>query len=136
MKIILTRQDSDNVQTLGNAVIIDDSDNEIFLFCTLELPDLNNHPQTSCIPKGIYNVIKVGNSINIPYIHFAVQNVPNRTGICIHKGNYHSDILGCIIVGDKHSDINGDGELDVVDSGVTLQKILDLVPDSFSLEIA
>lgn len=135
MKIVLTRQDSDNVQTLGNGVVVDDNGDNIFSFCTLELPDLNNHPQTSCIPIGTYPIIKSEGWGNIPYPHFAIQNVPNRQGICLHKGNYHTDILGCIICGDKHQDINGDGELDVVDSGITLQKLLDLLPDSFEMEV-
>ena len=45
---------------------------------------------------------------------------PGRSGVCIHKGNYFTQILGCIIVGDSHTDINKDGYKDVTNSGKTL----------------
>lgn len=126
-------------ETLGNATIIDDAGSVMFEFKTLELPYLDNHPQTSCIPVGTYPVIKSKGWGKIPYEHFAVQNVPNRAGICIHIGNYASgkrvDSEGCILVGKSFADINADGHLDVIGSGITLGKLLTILPASFELEI-
>lgn len=138
MKIVLTRTYQDN-ETLGDAVVLDDNGNEVYKFNVLELPYLDNHPQTSCIPVGTYPVIKSAGWGNIPYPHFALLNVPNRQGICIHIGNYAEgvrvDSEGCLLVADGFADINGDGHLDGIDSGKTLNKLLDLLPDSFTIEI-
>jgi hypothetical protein len=54
----------------------------------------------------------------------------------IHSGNFHSEILGCILVGDKFKDINKDGQLDVANSKKTMVALFDMMPDKFKLEIA
>jgi hypothetical protein len=138
MKIKIEREYKDN-ETLGTAQVIDDNGNSIFDFKTIELPYLDNAPTTSCIPVGTYPVIKSVGWGNIPYEHFAVENVPHRAGICIHIGNYAEgkrvDSEGCILVGNAFADINGDGHLDVVASGITLGKLLSILPGKFELEI-
>jgi len=58
-----------------------------------------------------------------------LQNVPNRSEILIHKGNYHSDILGCILIGNDLSDINKDGYLDVTSSKKAIKELLKLTKD-------
>jgi hypothetical protein len=45
------------------------------------------------------------------------------------------DILGCILVGTGLADINKDGKLDVTNSKVAMQKLLDKYPKGFDLEI-
>ncbi len=70
----------------------------IFECVTLELPNLGNHPQTSCIPEGEYPL-----TINFSERHqkrmAEILNVPNRTGIRIDVANFPSQLLGCIAVG-------------------------------------
>ena len=135
-KIKRTYQDN---ETLGDSVIINDLGKEIFNFKTLELPWLNNQHGISCIAKGEYDVIKVPGSGNIPYPHFAVKNVAGRSGICIHIGNYAAgkrvDSKGCILVGNGFADINKDGNIDVTGSTPTLHKLLEILPDDFTLII-
>jgi hypothetical protein len=105
-------------------------------FCkTLELKWLDNTRSKSCIPEGKYTVIKRLAHEKRKYNHFHVLNVPNRSYILIHTGNYSSQILGCILVGNKHIDMNKDGLLDVANSTITLQRLYDLMPDSFELTI-
>jgi Family of unknown function (DUF5675) len=105
-------------------------------FCkTLELKWLNNTRSKSCIPEGTYKVVKRLAHEKRKYDHFHILNVPNRSYILIHTGNYSSQILGCVLVGDKHIDINKDGLLDVANSTITLQKLYNLMPDSFELTI-
>ena len=71
-------------------------------FClTLERPWKNNEVNISCIPAGTYVCKRVmspthGNT-------FEVTNVPGRTHVLFHKGNYLKNTLGCILVGEKFS---------------------------------
>lgn len=134
MKVEVTRNSDDGVETLGKLVVLNDSDAVVFSCDTLELPDKDNASQVSCIPKGTYICEKVGVS-HIPYPHISITNVANREGICIHCGNFHTDVLGCIITGSAYSDINGDGEPDLVNSKDTFNKLMAILPQQFNLTI-
>jgi hypothetical protein len=102
-------------------------------FATLELPWKQNEKRVSCIPHGKYKCVK---RTSQKYgVHWHITNVPNRSLILIHSGNFHTDILGCVLVGERHSDINGDGHVDVVSSAVTMNKLRAVLPDEFELEI-
>lgn len=102
-------------------------------FDTLELPWRNNAPRVSCIPAGRYDLVKR----NSPKYgdHFHVLNVPNRSYILIHHGNYNRDTLGCILVGIGVKDINGDGELDVLNSRAAMKRLNALMPNKSVLII-
>ena len=52
-------------------------------------------------------------------------DVPNRTFIQIHKGNFTYQIEGCILVGDGVKWLNGDSIPDVTNSTKTLEKLLE-----------
>ncbi len=105
-------------------------------FCkTLELKWLDNTRSKSCIPEGTYKVVKRLAHEKRKYSHFHIINVPDRSYILIHTGNYSSQILGCILVGDKHIDMNKDGLMDVANSTVTLQKLYDKMPNEFELTV-
>ncbi len=135
MKVKVIRNPDNKVETLGKLFIINDQDTILFKCNTLELPDKNNESQVSCIPKGDYNCIKVEPTHNIPYKHISITNVPNRLGVCIHIGNYYTDILGCIIVGVDFADINKDGQLDLTGSKITFDRLMQILPDNFNLII-
>jgi hypothetical protein len=109
-------------QTEGILYVLDDTGAIQFKCFTLELPDLNNQRRISCIPEGTYN-LKLHNSPKFKQVYW-VQDVPGRSEILIHSGNYVSQILGCILVGDNLIDINKDGLLDVTNSTKTMQQIL------------
>lgn len=64
---------------------------------TLELPWADNSNNISCIPVGTYNGILRYDKTDGWRIQ--LENVPNRTGVQIHMGNYTSQIQGCILVG-------------------------------------
>lgn len=133
MKLIIKRTSPEKKQTLGNLYAFA-ADGKLAYQCkTLELPWLNNAVQKSCIPAGKYKVVKrhsakYGN-------HFHVTDVPGRSYILIHHGNYHTDILGCILVGKAHTDINGDGCRDVTSSKVTMAALNKVLPAKFDLII-
>lgn len=100
---------------------------------TLELPDLDNQPNISCIPQGTYKCSKFTSPTH--GLCVAVHNVPNRTLIRIHTGNFTRQILGCILVGQSLVDIDNDGIIDVSNSGNTMKKLMSVLPNEFLLEI-
>ena len=132
MKAILKRQEYYPVQTLGTLTIYE-GNLQLFECKTLELEEENNQVRDDCIPKGTYTVIK-RNSKKFGN-HFHILDVPDRSYILIHSGNFYTQILGCVIVGSEHKDINHDGLKDVVNSKVTMIKLLNLLPDKFQLTI-
>lgn len=106
-----------------------------FLCKTMELPWGNNQRSISCIPEGVYRVIKQLPKESRPYPYFRLPDVPGRSGILIHKISYVSGLKGCIGVGKEFKDINKDGIPDIIRSGEALQELIDLLPDEFDLEI-
>ncbi len=113
--------------TLGRATAYD------LDFWTLELPNLSNQVNISCIPEGTYKVIKRNSPTN--GMCFQLANVPGRTYIQIHAANFTRQIMGCIAVGDGVKFLDSDSIPDVVNSGATLDKLLDLLPNEFTLLI-
>lgn len=131
MKATIKRFSHETKQTLGELSLFDNNGKEIFNCKTLELPWLDNATQKSCIPTGTYKVIQ--RTSQKFKKHFHVTEVPGRSYILIHAGNYHWDILGCILVGDSLKDINNDGFRDILNSKNTLNKLLSLAPNGFEL---
>lgn len=116
MKALLTRNWLDEKQSLGQLEV---GRTKVY---TLELPWKDNQFQVSCIPDGTYKVTKK-TSRKFGKC-FWIREVPNRTHILIHAGNYHWDILGCVLVGKDHKDINNDGFLDLIRSKAAMNEIL------------
>lgn len=117
-------------ETLGSLYVDD-----VCVAKTLELPWKDNARSISCIPEGIYTVVKEAFTEKHPYNHFRVLNVPGRSGILFHRITRVKDLKGCLGIGGAFDDIDKDGVLDMVKSTVTLQKIYELLPDRFYLEI-
>ena len=123
MKAILYRKSKTEDQTLGELQVED------FTCFTLELPDLNNdgiegnEVRKSCIPEGTYRVTRH----NSPKFGktFWVRDVPGRSAILIHPGNYYYHTLGCILVGTNQRDLNKDGLIDNVSSKKAMEKLLE-----------
>ena len=138
MKVQMKRQLPDNgKQTISKAAVIENG-KVLFSFFMLELPWLNNQRGISCIPLGTYTVEKKdagedGSRFNYP--HFEVLNVPGRQEVKWHKGNFYTDIRGCMLPGTGLSDINKDGQVDVTNNAVTLSKLWNMLPETFTLEI-
>jgi hypothetical protein len=62
---------------------------------TLERPWLNNQPNVSCIPAGIYK-FKRDNCGRFQW--FKVLDVPGRTHIEFHEGHKPTHSEGCILI--------------------------------------
>lgn len=130
----IVRGEGSDKQTLGKGYLFDEDYNIKLEFFTLELPWLNNQRNISCIPEGIYTVRKRYSPKYKNHLH--VIGTRGREWILIHHGNFYSDIRGCILVGDNHTDIDGDGYKDVTNSIATMEKIMDIVPDEMKMQIS
>lgn len=76
-------------------------------FCdTLERP--RNDEPFPCIPAGTFPVV-LHSSPHFGRLMPLLQNVPDRSDIEMHWGNYVTDSEGCILVGDTRG-VLGDGE--------------------------
>ena len=131
-KLILKRFFSNHKKTLGNLFLNEDI-KTILMLKTLELPWVDNKPRISCIPKGTYQA-KVHNSSKFGWCLW-FQNVPGRSEILIHQGNFTSQILGCILPGVLHDDINNDGIMDVKHSGIAIEALRHYIGDMGEIEI-
>lgn len=95
---------------------------------TLELLWKNNQRQISCIPAAIYQC-DIVNSPKFGRV-YQVKDVPNRSHILIHAGNWTKDTSGCILVGMSNSDTQ------LFESKKALALLMDeLNGQSFKLEI-
>lgn len=114
----LVRGKSGKHETLG--VLTAKNGDATFTCKTLELPWLDNRKNISCIPPGKYLVKKVFWLRKLKY-YYQVQNVPGRSGIFIHEGNYYFNYEGCIGLGSGNADINKDGEMDITNTVATIK---------------
>lgn len=139
-KLVISRNYRDH-ETTGYSVVFN-GDEKVFEFKTLELPIFivplkANSPRTNCIPKGTYDCAKIYSPTKGKC--FSIENVMGRSNVLIHSGNYATgrkvDTEGCILVGSSFSDINADGEIDVINSKDTLIHLLMTLPNSFKLHI-
>lgn len=126
----ITRTRFTEFQSIGIAnFLLGDDKKVVASFCTLELPWKNNQVGISCIPTGKYDGI-FRSSKRFPKSYLVkskgMEQVEGRTWILIHKGNYFTDILGCILLGENHYDINGDGQLDVVNSTKAMNRFMEI----------
>lgn len=66
-------------------------------FYTIERPWMNNEPYISCIPEGEY---KMGWRQSPRFGEtWHIKDVPDRTHILIHAGNYPVNFHGCVGLG-------------------------------------
>ena len=127
MKLLLKRVLTSDKQTLGTLYLLDNYNAVIDSWYTLELPDKQNKRRVSRIPEGSYKC-KKHKSPRFG-ITLWLQDVPNRSEILIHKGNFYTSILGCILIGTDIRDINNDGYKDVVNSRNAMKYLLSYLED-------
>lgn len=126
--------------TYSETKVIDEKNEVAFECKTLELPWRDNQRMISCIPPGPgetkeFLVIKMKPTAKRPYVYFQVMDVPGRSAILWHPGNYTSQILGCQLHGEEFVDLNKDGLADITNTTATLKILAALLPDKFKLTI-
>jgi len=88
--------------TLGQLFIEDVTTDPIY---TLENPERET-TKDSRIPAGVYQCRPFnGQKYKDVYI---VANVPNRSAILLHWGNTEKDTQGCILLGNRLGQLNGE----------------------------
>ncbi|GEJ44416.1 MULTISPECIES: DUF5675 family protein [unclassified Chryseobacterium] len=93
-ELTIERKLSSDICTMGYLI----ANGEVLCY-TLELPWADNLNNISCIPIGTYSGILRYDKTDGWRIQ--LENVPNRTGVQIHMGNYTNQIKGCVLVGTK-----------------------------------
>ena len=99
---------------------------------TLENPWIDNKPNISCIPAGIYGLKPFsGNKYKDVY---QIMDVPGRTYILMHIGNIERNTNGCVLSGSYYGELAG--EPAVLNSGKAMGILRDLLKnDSHTIEI-
>lgn len=140
MTATLQRISDTGKETLGVFSFIK-SDGQLWIGKSLELPWKQNLPEVSCIPQGTYSVVytrsnRLSRLTGKDYFTYEVLNVPQRTGIRLHSANYFAQLHGCIAIGNAYKDLNADGQMDIIHSGITVKWMCDLMNyQPFTLEI-
>lgn len=128
------------LQTLGWLYVYDENDELVGTFATLELAWKDNKNGISCIPPApggekTYKMELLDSSPSFPYEHYWIKDVPSRSYIKVHRGNYYTQIEGCILIGKEHKNINEDSIMDVSQSTQALKELVSLVGDEAEITI-
>lgn len=104
----------------------------VLICVTCELPWVDNHPRTSCVPVGTY----VFNNYNSPKHGptWMTNEVPGRSMIEIHAANWPSELLGCIGVGRDYVE-NFNGRPGITNSKDTLKSLRSHLPPVIQVTI-
>ena len=124
--ILIQRYWQNEKQTEGDIQIFNSSGRVVLKGVIVELLDKDNQNNISRIPAGDYKVKRRWSQKFKHHLH--ILDVPNRSYILIHTGNYYYQLEGCVLVGFVHRDINGDGFVDTTDSRKFLNEMLYLLP--------
>jgi hypothetical protein len=103
------------------------------LCVTCEDPWNGNKNNISCIPEGVYKVLR-RESPKYKH-HWHVQDVPSRSLILIHNGNTTNDTEGCILVGEALA-TSQLGKQAITNSLKTMARLRKTLPDTFTLIIS
>jgi hypothetical protein len=131
-KLILMRRPQMEGQPTQGSFLWEDGKHVVvhtFIRC-LELEWKDNAPQVSCIPPGEYRLAWTLSN-RFKRHTWQVMDVPGRSGVRIHSGNFAgaklTDSEGCPLPCMQWSDINHDGVVDGTRSKEALGKLEDLL---------
>lgn len=116
----LKRDEKSNYQCMGK-VTVEVLGEVVFESESIERGDNDNRARESCFPEGIYPIV-------LEYSHrfkkdlWEIYNVVGRSECKFHAANFSRQLNGCVALGDKRIDIDGDGEKDVTNSRETMSK--------------
>lgn len=119
--VLINRFKITNNYTLGHCYIKHDNGNVEYIGVTLERGWRENQRNISCVPEGIYD-LKLEHSPRFRKELWELYGVPNRSECKFHAANYWRQLNGCISLGFKHKDIDGDGDPDVTSSRDVMKK--------------
>lgn len=105
-RLVISRKPSTDQGTPGTAELLNAAGIELWVGVDMELPDRGNAPDISRILAGVY-VAKYYFSSLFGRNVYHLQDVPGRTSVEVHIGNFagdkslgwYSDVLGCTVLG-------------------------------------
>jgi hypothetical protein len=119
-KVILQRVWSDENQSTGSLIVLEETGQPVYLSPCIERGDRNNQKNVSNIPAGTYPLV---------YEHspkfgmcWEIKEVPNRSECKIHAANFWDQINGCIAPASFLGKLNSDGYYDALSSGDALDR--------------
>ena len=118
---------------LGFATLTNSRGKIIFNCVTLELPFLANKKKVSSIPTGTYRAIKTKSQSKGEVL--MLKQVPNRTSVLVHVGNYSKDTLGCVLMGRNIEFSEDTSEHYITQSRITMSSLLALCSDELFIII-
>ena len=126
--VVIVRAWADKRVTLGMLTVRGVEHDPIF---TLENP-LRETDKDSRIPPGNYLCVPYDGAIHKKV--YLLKNVPGRSAILLHTGNFESETEGCILLGDEIGMFSG--EPAIMDSKKAFERFRKLIgEEKFSLTI-
>lgn len=119
--VLINRFKITNNYSLGDCYIKHENNKVEYIGKTLERGWRNNQSNVSCVPEGKYD-LKLERSPRFRKDLWELYGVPSRGECKFHAANYWRQLNGCIALGVKHKDIDGDGDPDVTSSRNTIKK--------------
>lgn len=99
---------------------------------TLEDPWNENKRNISCIPVGVYSCTPHdGQKYKETW---KLENVPGRSAILIHIGNTQANTQGCILVGERYGEL--DGQAAILGSKNAMSLLKKILPTKFEISIS
>lgn len=146
MKLQIHREPSTDEGTFGKAILLDDEDQIVGRYESLELPDRGNQRGISCILPGLYE----SDLIDSPHFQrkvYLLRNVPGRSSVELHSANWggdkalgwHSDLRGCMAVGRGRAHLTppdtGVSQAAITSSTAALNEVIELAGDHLQIEV-
>ena len=100
---------------------------------TLGLQYIDNKQSISDIPQGVYTY-QISESPKTKKPVIWIENVPGRTAIQIHPGNYTYQLKGCTLVGDSIKFLDNDNIPDITNSTKTMERLIKAIPQAGVIE--
>lgn len=106
--------------TLGTCIVYDILGQQIFKSDSLERGWLNNKPNVSSIPPGVYECV-LEYSPKFDTDLWELKNVPGRSECKFHAANYWKQLEGCIALGKGRLHLDDDKVVDIGRSSKTME---------------
>lgn len=125
-EVIIDRFKVTHNYSLGVCYIKHEDGSVDYVGKTLERGWRDNKSSVSCVPAGVYS-LKLEHSPRFKERLWELYGIPNRSECKFHAANYWRQLNGCIALGNKHVDIDGDGDVDVTSSRTVMKKFHEIM---------
>jgi len=125
-QVIIDRFKITHNYSLGTCYVKHEDGSVDYVGKTLERGWRDNKSRVSCVPAGVYS-LKLEHSPRFRKKLWELYGVPNRSECKFHAANYWRQLNGCIALGNKHVDIDGDGDMDITSSRTVMEKFHEIM---------